>query len=137
MPVRFALGERASGVGVERLDAGRVLKPTDGDVNVMWLDLDRTRSTTGSLSGQKRSARPGEGIKDDPAPIRAIEDRIGHERDGFYGRVHFERLIAIPAEGVDTRIVPDICPVSPVTSQRNIVDVSAVADFEDRDEFVF
>ena len=78
-----------------------------------------------TLSAAKNGrARTGELIEHHVATRRAVEQRIGDERDRLYRRVRGERLHAVAAERVDARIGPDIGAIATETTQFDIVSVS-------------
>jgi hypothetical protein len=69
------------------------------------------------------------------AAPRTIEQRVSDERDRFYGGMGGKRLDAIPPEGVDARVGPNVGAIATETAQFDIVSVGMAANPEDADEF--
>ena len=70
------------------------------DVDIARVDLDaRSRRRPGALGGEQGRAGAGEAVEHDAAAPRAVEDRVGDQRDRLDRRVHRQGLVALRAEG--------------------------------------
>ena len=111
-------------------------EPPDDRVDVVRINLDAVSTSPGLFGSDQRGAAAGEGVQNDPAAVRAIEDGVGDERDRFDRRMHGKLGVPLLAEGVHAGIGPDIGAVASEAAQFDIVDVAGSAVFEHEDQFV-
>ena len=118
--------------------AGQCLPAADDRVDIKRIELQPVATPAGALGGDQRGAAAEKGVEHDLAAGRAVEDRIGNQRDRFDGRVQRQQvaLVAASAEGIATRIPPHIAAVAPKAAELDIVAVLVAAMLEDKDELV-
>src|SRR5215471_15742108 len=100
--------ETSSVAGERRLKLRRSLPSCDGDIDISGLVFDAEGDPPDFLGRQNGCPRAGELIEHHLAPRRAIQKRIGDERDRLDRRMGGKRLYPASPEGVDARISPDI-----------------------------
>ena len=117
LPRRFRLtqqGRQIAGVG---------LPAPHRDVDVGRVNLKRSRLAAGPLGCDQDGAAAAEGIEHQTTTARAILDRVRDQCDRLDGRVHRQFFQSSRPHGVDTGIVPDVRPITPVLSELKIIDV--------------
>ena len=117
------------------------LRPSPASVASSFVDfchrLMATSTYPGSYSNPKPDApdffgrqngraRTRELIEHHVAARRAIEKRVGDERDGLHRRMRGERFHAASPEGVDARVGPDVGAIAAEAAQFDIVSVRLV-----------
>src|SRR5580704_784576 len=112
--------EPSSIVGKRRFKLRRALPPLDGDIDVSGLVFDAKTDAPDFLGRQNGGARTRKLVEHHLATRCTIKKRVGDERDGLYGRMGGERLIATPAERVDARGGPDVGAIAAEATQFDI-----------------
>jgi hypothetical protein len=77
--------ESAAALGVHSGAPGQPLPAANSDIDVLRIELDKPRSAPGALGGNAGRASPTEWVKNDPAAVRAVADRICDKSDRLYG----------------------------------------------------
>ena len=122
--------------GKRCFQVGDFLPPFDGDIDVSGLVFDPVTRAPDFLGRQNGRARATELVEHRVTACGAVQKCVGDQRDGLDGRMGCERLHAVPAEGIDARIGPNIGAIATKTAQLDIVSVRLTADPEDADKFV-
>jgi hypothetical protein len=104
-------GKCLAGCGIHGRPARERLPPPDGDVDVLWRNLDQPGPAVRSLGCNECRASATERIEDDPPSVRTVSDCVGHEGDRLDGGMQRE-LASRSARNVLTRIVPNIGSVT-------------------------
>src|SRR5262249_26202214 len=131
--IKAAAADRMS-----RAAAGHRLPPADNRIDIGGIELDAVATPAGALGRDHRRAAAGEAIKHDVAPGPAIADCIGDHWHRFDGRVERPQIAFRAAAGqrIGSGIMPDIAAVAAELAELDIVAMSVVAVFKDKDEFV-
>ena len=119
----FEVLEALPGADQHRGLAGISLPAVDHDVDIARLDFDQTAAASGALGRNQGRTRAAKWIEHDAVAVRAILDRISHQRYRLDGRVHRNFFAAPALHGRATRIVPHIAAHAPVLVEFEIVDV--------------
>ena len=83
----FDMGKSFAGLGVDRLETCSVGEALDDYIAIVVIEFDAISPPTGLLGRDQRRPAAREGVEDDAAPLGAVQDRIGDQRDVLYGRV--------------------------------------------------
>src|SRR5207302_10822072 len=78
--------EADTGDGVDGAAASEALPTADRGIDIQRIELHAAADPADALGGQQRRAAAEEGIEHKIATSRAIEDCVGNQGDGFYGR---------------------------------------------------
>src|SRR5712671_4778802 len=130
--------EAVSGRGVDCTTAGEMLPAADRGIDIEWVELHPTADAADALGRQQRRAAAEKGIEDDVAADRAVENRIGDQRDWLYRRMQSGEVsfLTPSPELVRARVLPDIGPVAAMLAQFDVVAVPRPAVFEDVNQLV-
>jgi hypothetical protein len=120
---------------VKGLVAGMSFPPADCYVDVVWVDLDPKTNTADPLSGNQGAPGTEKTVEDNIAPGRAIQNGIGHERDGFDGGMQGEQvtLVTLLGQSAHTGIFPDVGSIASEPPQHHVVAMWTFAVLEDED----
>src|SRR6185437_3139879 len=110
---------------MDRLLACLLLPPTDRQVHIARLNLERVADPAYPLCGKQRRTRPQEGVEHNLTARGAVQKRVCHERNRFDCGVHGEDILLAPhpRESVRSRIVPDIGAITAEAAKLNVVAV--------------
>src|SRR6202521_4586855 len=138
--LRFGLDlvEGPTGHGVPGTIARERLPAPDDGVAVERVDLYPIAASAHALGRDHRGAAAEETVEHDVAARRAVEDRIGDERDRLHRRMQREQIAFVrrAAEGIRAAVVPNIRTMATVPTQLDVVPVRPAAVLEDKDELV-
>src|ERR1700756_2235572 len=67
------------------------LPAADYCIDIKRIELDAVAGASGALGGNERRAAAEKGIEHERATVRAVEDRIGNEGDGFDRRMQTQK----------------------------------------------
>src|ERR1700730_11830910 len=102
------------------------------------VELQPVAPRAGALGGDQCRAAAEEGIEQNIAASRAVEDRIGDHRHRFDRWMERQEiaLLAAAGEGVGPGVTPDIAAISAVLAEPDVVAVRAASLFEYKHKLV-
>ena len=101
--------------GVPHVFAGVGLPAPDDGVDIERIEFEAATASAGALRGYERGAAAKKRIEHKIAPASAVENRIGHERNGFDRWTQGKQIafLALPPEAADARIGPTLVRLRP------------------------
>src|SRR5271165_6990002 len=126
---RGALVEGLASSSMHRRFTRVPLPATDCCVDIQRIDFNPIADTSDALGRHQSRSRSEEGIEHHLAAGGAIEQRIGHESDGFYRRMECKQvaLVALAGLGLYAGVLPDVRAASPKLAELNVVAVLTFA----------
>src|SRR4029077_18096825 len=113
------------------------LPPLDGGVDVLRIKIHPVPTSPRLLGGKDGRAAATEGVHDNTAALRDVEDRVRDHRDRLDGGMIIETPRSTAhLKGVHARIVPDIRPVTPELPELHVVEPGGAVSAEDEHEIV-
>src|SRR6202521_1230648 len=136
--VGLEFAKASPGHGVPGTIARERLPAPDDGVDVAGIDLEPVAASARALGRDHRGAAAEETVEHDVAARRAVEDRVGDERDRLHRRMQREQIAFVrrAAEGIRAAVVPNIRTMATVPTQLDVVPVRPAAVLEDKDELV-
>jgi DoxX len=118
--------------------AGENLPAAQDDIDIEGIELEPVAAPAHALGRHQTRAAAKEGVKDNVAAPRAVEDRVGDHRDGFDCRMQGREVTFFPgaAKSWTGGIGPNIGAVAAITTKLNIVAMGLAPRLEDEDELV-
>ena len=104
-----------------------------GRIDVSRIELDCVTAPSRPFGSKNGRATAAEGIENDVAALRNVEDCIADHRDGLDGRMQVE---AAPSAAACKGIVPDVRSVAPMLLELAVVDACCVSFTKDEHKFV-
>src|SRR6185436_1124756 len=80
-------GEASAGLGMNGVAPGKFLPTADRGIDIEGVQLHPGGLAAGLLGGDQGGAAAEKTVEDETAALRAIEDRIGDQRDRFHRRM--------------------------------------------------
>src|SRR4051812_4884319 len=112
LPRRRLGGEGVAGLGMDRLAPRECLPAAKRGIDITGFELHPGGLAAGFLGPDQGGATAEETVEDEAASFRAVEDRIGDQRDRLNGRMQGQLLEPAGPQRVYARIVPDIGAVA-------------------------
>ena len=95
------------------LEAEDLLESANDGVCVVAIEFDAIPASSGFFGRDQGRSASGEGIEDDAPALGAIQNRVGNHRDRLDRRVHHKIALAVFAEAVSSRVMPDVRAITP------------------------
>src|SRR6266550_784827 len=128
--------ERLPTVGMDCGPAGEPLPALNADIDEGRLEFDNACAAPGSFGGDQRGAGAAKGIKDQPATVGAVADRVGDHGHRLDRGVQSELARGGAVQGILTDIVADVAAMPAIAPECDIIDVRPLAHLEHVDELV-
>ena len=122
---------------MDRRGAGKPLPSLDADVDKGWIELDHAGAVARPFHCDQGRAGAAEGIENQTSTVGAVAHRVGDHGDRLDGRMKAELALCATGQCILAGIVPDIGPVSAMSSELDVVDVPACSDLIHKDELMF
>src|SRR5882762_10266460 len=100
--------EAVSGRGVDCTTAREMLPAADRGIDIEWVELHPTANAADALGRQQRRAAAEKRVEHEIPAGRAVEDRVGDQRDRLYGRMERGEVsfLSCSPEIVQARVMP-------------------------------
>src|SRR5262249_4516502 len=117
-------------------DIREFLPAADSDVDVQRIQLNDPSDPAGALGAQHGGAAAAERVQYEPVPATTVANQIGHEGDGFDGRVKLKLAATRGMQAVDAGVFQHVGAVAAIGAESEVIDVRRHAIFEHSDKFV-